>query len=570
MSLFTIGHAAQFNLQATYSVDSTWPSGYEMTVVLVNNTSSPTTSWTASFSLPANQTISGLWNGHYTQSGQLVTVTNPTWIGGNVIPAGGSTSFGMVIRNPNNGPNVLSGLVASANGMIPLPVPATPVLNPIVLTSSSSYKVSWNQVTNASTYLLQQDTSPAFSNPVTIVNGNVLSFSFTNQANGTYYYRVNASNSSGTSSFSNVQMVTINVPTMLSAPVLNPISNPSGLGNYSISWSSVAGAQNYILQSSTSSSFANYQTVATTSTTSYAVVNHPVGTYYYRVIATAGSVTSPPSNIVSTSVVVPPTITTHLDSYWESWNSQDSISTIVGMKCDVICVAFGTFTSLGNNTFSITGVESSQATLAQLVSLAHGAGKKVKLSIGGATYPLGGFLTSTAAAAGMAKAIASYLQANGMDGVDLDIEDYPAASLQIALIQNIRQLLPNANISYTPGTPCMTTLPFSDVIKGAHTYLSEISFMAYDYGPGYTYQQDVSAMLAAGVPSSKIVIGLMPGRDDGGRLTSLSDISTAAQYAVTNHLGGLMFWDLNRDHENQTGLGVDAATNTAWPILHGQ
>ena len=50
----------------------------------------------------------------------------------------------------------------------------------------------------------------------------------------------------------------------------------------------------------------------------------------------------------------------------------------------------------------------------------------------------------------------------------------------------------------------------------------------------------------------------------------LADITTAAEYAVSNNLGGLMFWDLNHDHENQTGLGVNAPTDTAYPILHAK
>jgi GH18 family chitinase len=60
----------------------------------------------------------------------------------------------------------------------------------------------------------------------------------------------------------------------------------------------------------------------------------------------------------------------------------------------------------------------------------------------------------------------------------------------------------------------------------------------------------------------------MPGLDDLGVMTSVAHITTAAQYIIQHGLGGIMFWDLNRDLSNQTGLGASAATNTAWNIFH--
>ncbi len=560
-------HATAFNLQSSYNVVSTWPGGYQIEVALKNTSQADTTSWSATFSLPAGQTISSLWNANFTASGQTISVTNPSWFGGGVIKAGASWTFGVVINNPQNTANGLIGLAAVGNGTAVLPVPTAPKLNAITA-SSNNYQVSWNSVANAASYSLQQSTNTSFTNPTTVQQGASLSHSFTNQPNGTYYYRVNASNSSGISPWSNIQTVTINIPITLAAPVLSAISNPSKSGNYTVSWSSVTNAQNYTLQVSSSSGFTSPQTVATTTSTSFNVTNQAQGTYYYRVIANASGVTSNPSNVQSTTVVNA-TANCHLDAYWESWNSADPLSAIAAMKFDTVSISFGTFQSTGNNTFIVTGLDCSQANLTQFVNLVHAAGKKVKISIGGASYPISSYLTTTAAAAGCAHAIANFVVANSLDGVDLDIEDYPAASNQIALIQNLRSLLPNADISYTPGTPAMQIQAFHDVIIGSHQYLTKISFMAYDYGSGYNYTQDVQAMLTAGIPSTKIMIGLMPGKDDLGALTSLSNISSAASYCVTNKLAGLMFWDLNRDYENTTGLGNSAATNTAYPILHG-
>ncbi|XWV25786.1 hypothetical protein QJ857_gp1302 [Tupanvirus soda lake] len=257
-----------------------------------------------------------------------------------------------------------------------------------------------------------------------------------------------------------------------------------------------------------------------------------------------------------------------IEGYWESWDSKVPVNTIVNMKANLIDISFGTFTQTGINTFVVSGVEASSSTINQLVTAAHSLGKKVKLSIGGATYPISKFLTSDAAAQGLAQAVANYVKTFSLDGVDYDIEDRPAVNLQIALIKYTRQILgSNYLISYTAMSPASTTSPWSNVIYGAHTYLNTVSIMAYNYGPGYTFQQDVQNLIGKGVPASKIVVGLMPGRDDVGVLTDLNHIRTAANYIKQYNLAGIMFWSLNRDFSNLTGLGSSAATNTAYSIL---
>lgn len=212
------------SLNATYSIDSSWPAGYQVTVTLNNPTNQPTSNWSCTFSLPANQTISSLWNGVVQEIGQNYIVVNPTWIGGGVIPAFSSTTFGMIVQNPQNGINTLYNLAASANGA-PQNPPAAPILNTISLlpNSTNSYTVSWNPVPNASSYTLQQSSTSSFSSVTTAAQGNVLSYTTLNQPDGTYYYRVNATNSAGSSSFSNTQSITVATGPTLNAPILNSI-----------------------------------------------------------------------------------------------------------------------------------------------------------------------------------------------------------------------------------------------------------------------------------------------------------------------------------------------------------
>lgn len=472
---------SQFSLNASYTIDNSWPTGYQVTVTLSNNTQNPTSSWMSSFALGKGQSISNLWNGTLKTNSPAITVTNPTWTGGEIIPAHGSTTFGFIVNNPQSSTPTLNSLQAIANGNSSptLPIPTAPILNPIVISSTSpnTYTLSWNNVANATSYTLQSATTSNFAHPVVVAQGSMVSQTFNNQPNGTYFYRVSASNSTGTSPFSNTQSIVINV-----TPVQSPFL---------------------------------------------------------------------------------------VESYWESWNSTDSVSAITNMHVDIINIAFANFATTGTHTYAIAGVECTPAQLAQLVTLAHNAGKKVKISVGGATYPLSPQLRTTQDAIGMAQAIATYVQQNNLDGVDFDIEDYPAAALQIALLQNTRQLLGNnAIISYTPESPASTTSPYYEVIQGGYQYIDGILIMAYDYGPGYSYQEDVAALIAMGVPASKIGIGLMPGVDDVGVMTSLANITTAAQYVKQNNLQGIMFWDLNRDLENLTGLGASAATNTAWNVFH--
>jgi hypothetical protein len=554
--------STQFSLNTSYTIVNSWPSGYQVTVTVKNSSNTSTGSWVSFFQIPANQNISSFWNCVLTSSGTNITANNPSWIGGGTIGTNQSTTFGMIINKNSTDINMsLTNLRSFANYSNNIPI--APTLNAITTNATyNNYTVSWTSVSNATNYILQQDTTSAFSQPITILRSNVLS-TVISSPDGTYYYRVAASNSSGTGPYSNIQSINVY---QLTSSTLSPINNSSGSNNYVINWSAVNHATEYRLSQSTSSTLSNSTIIYDGTNLSYSVHSQTAGTYYYQVIAYSGTNHSPPSNIVNTTVTqnLPQKF---IEAYWESWNSTDSVNDIVNMNSDIINISFANFQTTGTNTFVISGIQCSATTLSQLVSAAHALGKKVKLSIGGATYPIGSQLTSTIAASGLATAVANFVTSNNLDGVDYDIEDYPAYNLQIALLQYTRQLLGNKLISYTAKSPASTTAPYSEVIAGAYNIFDTVNIMAYDYGPGYSYTTDVQNLIEMGVPSTKIVIGLMPGYDDLGVLTNVTNISTACNYILSNNLAGVMFWDLNRDHENLTGLGVDVATNTAHSIL---
>ena len=90
------------------------------------------------------------------------------------------------------------------------PLPETPVLNAISNPDGDDvYTVSWGTADLASTYTLQEDDNSSFSNPTTRYTGSGTSWNASGQSIGTYYYRVRANNSWGSSGWSNVRSVTV-------------------------------------------------------------------------------------------------------------------------------------------------------------------------------------------------------------------------------------------------------------------------------------------------------------------------------------------------------------------------
>mmetsp|Transcript_43580 Transcript_43580/g.70757 ORF Transcript_43580/g.70757 Transcript_43580/m.70757 type:complete len:397 (-) Transcript_43580:301-1491(-) len=81
-----------------YSTPSVWNTGYTASVTFT--TTSALTQWTLVFSLPTGQSISSLWDGALSSSGQTITVRNLSY-NGNVGANGGKT-FGFNGNKPTN------------------------------------------------------------------------------------------------------------------------------------------------------------------------------------------------------------------------------------------------------------------------------------------------------------------------------------------------------------------------------------------------------------------------------------------------------------------------------------
>ena len=156
--------AESFALRSEYKVDTKWATAYQVTVKLTNPSSQPTESWTSSFTLPTSNVLSiHHSNGDFSTSGQNVTVKNLS--SNAAIPANGNVSFTMIVNMPQSGKTTIDNLSAVGNGSgdVPDEMLSAPVLNPIMSDAEGSYTVSWNDVTDATTYTLESDTNGNFT-----------------------------------------------------------------------------------------------------------------------------------------------------------------------------------------------------------------------------------------------------------------------------------------------------------------------------------------------------------------------------------------------------------------------
>ncbi len=199
-------------------------------------------------------------------------------------------------------------------GVTPPPPPAVPVPTAPVLLAPASASVnqsltptlSWNASSGAATYDLQVSTTSNFTAAVQNFTGlTTTSKALSGLANNTvYYWRVSATNASGTSLWSATFFFTTLaavVPpppaTTLAAPVLvSPADRASNVSRTpTLTWTASTGATSYKVQVSTNSSFtALVVDQSGVSSTSLAITTSLASrrTLYWRVQAVNGSTTS--------------------------------------------------------------------------------------------------------------------------------------------------------------------------------------------------------------------------------------------------------------------------------------
>jgi hypothetical protein len=199
------------------------------------------------------------------------------------VNAGGLSAYSNVITAPT---------ITNAPGSL-----ASSVITP------TGFTASWGSVTTATSYRLDVSASSSFASFVSGYNN--LTVSGTSQAvsglsgNTTYYFRVRAVNSSGTSaSSSNGSALTL-----VGVPVTTA-STPITANSFTVNWGAASGAATYAIDVSTSSAFSTlltgYNSLAVSGTSQSVGGLAANTTYYFRVRGVNGALVSTNSATGST------------------------------------------------------------------------------------------------------------------------------------------------------------------------------------------------------------------------------------------------------------------------------
>ena len=177
----------------------------------------------------------------------------------------------------------------------PLP-PAAPTVT-MTYSDSGKPKLTWNAVSGATSYRVFRSESRG-SGYSLLGTTTATSYTNTGAAVGkTYYYRVKAVNSVGTSGYSNI----VSGKAKTAAPAAPSVTaGNSSTGKPQLTWKAVSGAVKYEVYRSTRQN-SGYSLLGTTTSTSYVNTGASTGTtYYYRVKAVnRDGMASGYSNIVS-------------------------------------------------------------------------------------------------------------------------------------------------------------------------------------------------------------------------------------------------------------------------------
>jgi len=165
-----------------------------------------------------------------------------------------------------------------SGGASPLMPSMAPTINTPGSSATGAYAVSWNSISGATYYLLQEQfAGGAWS---TVQNSSALSWSASGKGNGTYGYRVRACNVTGCSGWSATGTVSVAVP-----PPVPGLSVPgtNATGSYAVSWNSTNSATSYALQQQINGG--GWSTVQSGAATGWNASGESTGSYGYRVQA---------------------------------------------------------------------------------------------------------------------------------------------------------------------------------------------------------------------------------------------------------------------------------------------
>ncbi len=243
-------------------------------------------------------------------------------------PPGGQLRYSVLIYDPSS-----PYLWVPYNAILQINVlPSVPVATSASQISTNSFTANWNNTAGATGYRLDVATNSAFTSFVSgyqnlAVTGNSLNVTGLS-AVATYYYRVRATNTAGTSANSN----TITVLTTPGIPPAYPATSIA-TSSFTANWGSVSGATGYRLDVSTTSNFSSYvngyYNLAVTGTSRNITGLSPGTTYFYRLRASNSSGASGNSTTIPTLILPAaptPSVANNIsaNSFTANWNSVTS------------------------------------------------------------------------------------------------------------------------------------------------------------------------------------------------------------------------------------------------------
>ena len=206
---------------------------------------------------------------------------------------------------------------STVSGAAKAVAPAAPTVT-MTYSDSGKPKLTWSAVSGAASYRVYRSESRGTGYSLL---GTTTSTSYVNTgaaAGTTYYYKVCAVNSAGTSAYSNI--VSGRAKAAIPAAPRVTIGTSSASGKPQLTWAAVDGAAKYEIYRSTQQS-TGFTLLGTTTSTSYVNTGAAVGkTYYYKVRAlnvdgAAGAYSSTVSGAAKAVAPAAPTVTmTYSDS----------------------------------------------------------------------------------------------------------------------------------------------------------------------------------------------------------------------------------------------------------------
>ena len=133
---------------ATFAVSSDWGAGYGAAYTINNPMTIPLSTWKVSFTLPAGDKVTSVWDGTLTTSGNTYTVTNAGYNA--PVAAGTSASFGFNVSYSGSAPTP-SGCTLNGDpcdGSADPVTPSTPTGLAVLSTNSTSVTMNWTASTD--------------------------------------------------------------------------------------------------------------------------------------------------------------------------------------------------------------------------------------------------------------------------------------------------------------------------------------------------------------------------------------------------------------------------------------